>query len=172
MKRNSMRAYCESVLTRISFPRPFDIDTFCNLVAEYRQRCLYIHPLAGFDGIENAPCGIWVATDKADHIFVEPRTSEFHRQHIILHEIGHMLCDHQVFGESDALPLLFRGADFDPGYVRQLFMRTNYTSHQEKQAETVATLVMERVTSQKNRLLEAEDRTLGYALGFGEMITE
>ncbi len=39
-------------------------------------------------------CGLWLGTDNADYVFYEARTAPLHREHIILHEIGHVLCDH------------------------------------------------------------------------------
>src|SRR6185436_10468256 len=41
------------------------------------------------------PCGVWLSLPEVDYVFYEPETSQLHREHIILHELGHLLCEHQ-----------------------------------------------------------------------------
>src|SRR3712207_8993175 len=43
----------------------------------------------------------------ADYVFYDDRTSELHRRHIVLHEIGHMLFGHDDEALDD--DVLFRG---------------------------------------------------------------
>ncbi|EST33756.1 hypothetical protein [Streptomyces roseochromogenus] len=107
-----------------------------------------------------------MATDTEDHIFSEARTTRFHREHIILHEIAHMLLDHHHIGPSHGTgPLQHLFTDLDPETVRRLLARTNYISRQEQEAEMLASLI-------KTVVLRTEDdqqtevlRKLSEALG-------
>ena len=56
-----------------------------------RNRMIFLHPFTSGPGI---PCGLWLATARADHIFHEAATTPWHRTHIILHEVAHMLLGH------------------------------------------------------------------------------
>ncbi|WP_433724380.1 hypothetical protein ACQP2Y_03100 [Actinoplanes sp. CA-051413] len=40
------------------------------------------------------PCGLWISVETADYVFYDPETSQLHAEHIILHELGHMLSGH------------------------------------------------------------------------------
>ena len=41
-----------------------------------------------------APCGLWISVPAADYVFYDPDTSRLHAEHIILHELAHMLSGH------------------------------------------------------------------------------
>lgn len=40
-------------------------------------------------------CGLWMAMSKADYVFYVQNTSPPHEQHIVFHEIGHVLRRHE-----------------------------------------------------------------------------
>ncbi|MEV0373305.1 hypothetical protein AB0I10_26405 [Streptomyces sp. NPDC050636] len=84
--------------------------------------------------------GLWLGTSVDDHIFYEQQTSRVHREHIVLHEIGHMLFDHHASDaeESWTAKLL---PDLDPGLIGRLLGRTNYSTSQEREAEMIASLM-------------------------------
>jgi hypothetical protein len=84
------------------------------------------------------PCGMWVATAQADHIFHAPGASALHQQNIILHEIGHMLAEHTMAG-SDLAALL---TNLDPAVVQRVLARTRYSTPQEEEAEMIAALIL------------------------------
>jgi hypothetical protein len=76
-------------------------------------------------------------TDSVDFI-AYPRTTPVHRDHIIGHELGHLLAGHTptaVQGE-DAVRLL--APDIDPAVIRRMLSRTNYTDREEQEAEAIA----------------------------------
>jgi hypothetical protein len=50
-----------------------------------------VHPFTSGPGI---PCGLWLSTPRADHIFHEVDTTPWHRTHIALHELAHILLGH------------------------------------------------------------------------------
>jgi hypothetical protein len=81
----------------------------------------------------------------ADYVFFENATSPLHREHIILHELGHLLRDHAPTEVIDdrALRLLLPTLDLD--VIRRVIGRTSYSAVEEQEAEMIASLVLDRV---------------------------
>jgi hypothetical protein len=153
-----LRRRCERRLRDIPIPEPFDLDMFCAGVAEWRGRPLQRHPVPGLSG--SAPCGVWIGTDRADHVFYDPGTSPLHAEHIVLHELAHILSGHG--GVDGALGRLL--PDLDPAAARRVLGRVSYTDRQEREAEMMASLI-------RGRSAPAPRTTLGRvvdALGFTE----
>ncbi|MFJ9008619.1 hypothetical protein [Streptomyces canus] len=75
-------------------------------------------------------------------IFYQKETTRVHQDHIILHEVGHILADHQDDGDvGEDLPDL--GPDFPHDLATRGFRRTCYTEGYEREAELVATIIQE-----------------------------
>lgn len=125
-------------------PRPFDLRQFLAQVAAQRNRTIYVHPFTSGPGI---PCGLWLSTARADHIFHEQGTSPWHRTHIILHEIAHMLLGHDS-GQGDGQRLAdLLAPDVNPALVRLVLGRSAYGTAEERDAEALASLVLGQVTA-------------------------
>ncbi|WP_229073180.1 hypothetical protein [Actinoplanes sp. DH11] len=88
----SLRRRCARRLRGIRVPDPFDLDAFCAEVAASRGRPLHRRPLPGLG--PGAPCGLWLGLTGADYVFYDADTSPLHAEHIVLHEIAHILCAH------------------------------------------------------------------------------
>jgi hypothetical protein len=146
----------------------FSVDALCQVISAQRGRPLHVHPLNVPPSAGLNACGMWIATDVADHVFVEHRTSRFHQEHIILHEIGHMLCDHVTEDLPRTLTETLREGGVDTGLARQVLARTSYTTRQEKDAEMVASLILERVARRSARVLGDADSRLGTILGIND----
>ena len=136
-----LRWRSERRLRGIRVPSPFDLDAFCAEVAARRGRPLIRRPVPGLSA--DAPCGMWIATERADHVFYDPGTSTLHAEHIVLHELAHILCGHT--GADGSLARLF--PDLDPATVRRVLGRVSYTCEQEREAEMVASLIRGRSSS-------------------------
>jgi hypothetical protein len=87
---------------------------------------------------DTALCGLWIATGAADYLVYEQATSLVHQEHIVLHELGHLLCDHNAAGNLE--PELFR--QLGPAAVRSALGRTNYSTLEEREAEFVASFLV------------------------------
>jgi hypothetical protein len=131
-----------TVLHEIGVPEPFDLGVFCANVARARRRRVQLHELA--PGVGRV-CGLYVSLPAADHVFFAVGTSPRHRQHIIVHELMHLLFGHGgLLGQSisnDVLERLLPGLDL--ALVRAALGRGGYSDPEEREAETVASLVME-----------------------------
>jgi hypothetical protein len=95
-----------------------------------------------------APCGLWIAAPGADYIIYEQETSRVHREHIVLHEVGHLLCRHRADSarEGGGVGQLF--PNLDAVTLGRIFQRTSYTTEAEREAELIASLILQRVRRQ------------------------
>src|SRR5579875_2637645 len=91
--RDTMRRRCQALVDGIDVPVPYSLDALCQMLSEQRGRRIRISPLPPGIPAGN-PCGGWVPLPATDVILVEERTSQVHREQIILHELAHMLCGH------------------------------------------------------------------------------
>ncbi|UGQ10972.1 hypothetical protein LO772_29855 [Yinghuangia sp. ASG 101] len=117
------------------------MDRFCEAVGAQRGRRIVRRPLPLIDDRE-IPCGMWVATSTTDYIFTESDTPRSHRDHIVVHEIAHMLCGHASSIDADLAQFLLPTTN--PTMIRLLMGRTGYATADEQEAEMMATLIMER----------------------------
>jgi hypothetical protein len=143
MSLAQVRRRCLTLLDEIDVPDPFDLTVFRDRIARRRGRPVHLHPLPA-DADAGTPCGVCLTTDDADHIFHVPGTSPLHQQHIILHELGHLLCDHVGAGEASTEAVSRLLPDLSPGMVRRVLWRSSYSSVQEQMAEMMASLVLGR----------------------------
>lgn len=146
--RREIRRRCEERLKTIRLPVPFDAYRFRDQIALATGRSIEIRLVA----MPAGPHGAWVRTSSQDYIFCEARTSRLHQQHIILHELCHILLNHHGIDLTDSdvassgFPLLSTET------LERLFHRGSYTSEEDQEAEMLASLIMRRVG-----LIEPED---------------
>lgn len=140
MARARLRDQCRAKLAGIEVPRPFSIEVLCGRISDLRGRPLHLHPTPLPSG-PAMPCGMWISTANADHVFHVQGASALHQRNIILHEIGHMLWDHSGGHQGTGLAAML--TDLDPAMVRRVLMRTRYSTPEEKQAEMMAALILE-----------------------------
>ena len=131
----------DSLLRDIAIPQPFDIADFCGAVAKRRGRPIRLCPAI----MHGRPFGLWIPLQSEDQIWYEQETSAWHQQHIILHEIGHILCNHAV--ENPRLR-----ADYPYELVPSLqpgifagMRRDGYSGREEQEAEAFAKEVHRRI---------------------------
>ncbi len=155
VKERELRRRCRRLLNELGIRPPLDVTELCRRVELRRGRPLRLvpHPIP-----VPGPFGMWIGAPAADYIVYQRQTSGAHQRHIVLHELGHMLADHgggrPDRHEEELLTALRRGTehlapgeipdlDLDPGPVRRALRRTSYDSAQEREAETVATIILE-----------------------------
>jgi hypothetical protein len=141
--RTAQRRRCAAIAAAVDIPRPFDLGQFLARLAVRRNRMIFLHPFTSGPGI---PCGLWLATDRADHVFHEQGTSPWHQTHITMHEIAHMLLGHGS-GHHDGRGLAaLLAPDVDPALARLVMGRSAYTTAEEQGAETLASLILGRAS--------------------------
>ncbi|MGW5332224.1 regulator component [Streptomyces bauhiniae] len=140
ISRRGLRRRCTTALRELGLPDTFDLPALCAALSASRGRPLRRMPVPGLHDV----CGLWIATDSADLIAYEQHTSAPHQDHIVLHEIGHVLCDHfpATLSAAEQARLLLPGVD--PALIRRVLGRTGYSSTEEREAEYLASLLGER----------------------------
>ena len=139
MRERELRRYCKRLLRQLDVQPPLRVDDLCRKLGEHRGRPIRLIPWAlPVPG----PFGLWLSRPEEDCIFYQAETTRVHQDHIILHEIGHIVADHQDDGTAgDELPRL--GPDVPRDTVRRAFRRTCYTEDYEREAELIATIIQE-----------------------------
>jgi hypothetical protein len=130
----------------ITIPSPFDAREFCKNVAEQRGRPINVL-MVDTSGAK-APCGLWVSTDRADYITIDAKAPPVLRDHILMHEISHMLCDHRGLLQIDPDKLELDDEIIDPAVVQRVLGRNSgytsrYDTKEERDAEGLASVIAE-----------------------------
>ncbi|MER5549120.1 hypothetical protein ABT072_43555 [Streptomyces sp. NPDC002589] len=139
MTTRKVRKRCEALVSALDLPSPFSIDALLHGLSVQRGRPIRIHTLP--IGAAINACGLWIASGTHDTIYVEEKTTKFHQEHIILHEVAHILWDHRISDQETLRALTTLLPGISPDLIRRLLARTNYTTGQEQEAELVASLI-------------------------------
>ncbi|MFI6696267.1 hypothetical protein ACIBLA_31850 [Streptomyces sp. NPDC050433] len=140
-RRWKVRRRCAAVLRDLELPDSFDVPTLCAELSARRGRPIKQLPVPDLSDV----CGLWIATDTADLIAYEQNTTVPHQNHIVLHEIGHMLCDHYPVTLSPAEQARLLLPSLDPNMIRRVLGRAGYSSVEEQEAEFLASLLGQHV---------------------------
>lgn len=146
MRRREARRQCKEIIDRLDIPAPFNVRELCARIAHAQGRPIELCPLPM---PPNGPSGVWIATEDRDYIFFEERTATLHQEHIIVHELGHLLAGH---GHQEILntgPVTLLLPDLDPEAVSRILERTAYTADEERIAEMIATLILKEANRWK-----------------------
>ncbi|KOU53691.1 MULTISPECIES: hypothetical protein [Streptomyces] len=147
-----LRRRCRAVLRNFDFPQPFSLDAFCRHLEERRRRPIHLHAVS-MQRLMSGVYGLWLATETDDHFFYESQTSPLHQEHIVLHEIGHMLFGHATHGGEGGTTgwatALF--PDLDPRLLRHALARSNFSTRHEREAEIMASEIRARSLSGVDR---------------------
>ncbi len=107
-------------LAALGLPEAADVAELCGHLGAARGRPIVLVPM---QMPSTHPCGMWVAARDEDLIFYDANTTGAHQEHIIVHELGHIICCHRGAGGLDeaAARLLF--PNLDPQLVRDMLLR-------------------------------------------------
>lgn len=132
-----------AIIRELDIPAPFDLGEFTARLERQRNRPIRLCPFKSGPGV---PCGVWIATWEADYVYYEQDTTPFHVNLIALHEIAHMLLGHHELPMRENLASQV-APDVNPALVRLILSRSAYASPEEREAETLASLIVDRATS-------------------------
>lgn len=120
---------------------PLRVEELCQSLGEYRGRHIELRP---YPLSVSHPYGVWVETSVADVILYQRETTALHQDHIIVHELGHILADHP----STAGPVEWAATvtGLKPSAVRRVLYRCTYDDAREREAELIAMIIMEWVS--------------------------
>lgn len=145
MNREQARRECESLVATLDVPDPFDLTEMCTRLSAQLGRTIVLMSHAMVTG---GLCGTWMRTAKADYVFYEQDTSPLHQQHIIFHEIGHILRRHVPGRElsADLARAMAPGIKLSDTF--RVLGRDSYDDDDEFEAELIATLIQRRISRQ------------------------
>ncbi|MFI0806359.1 hypothetical protein [Streptomyces echinatus] len=144
MNDSELRRYCADLVRQLNLPEPFNINALIDQMEERRGRPISLIPMPLPP--DRGLCGMWVVTPDVDYVIYQAKARKAHQGHIVLHEIGHMLCDHESTpAEEEEISRLLL-PNIEPALVRTVLGRTCYDRSEEKAAELVASLISLQTT--------------------------
>lgn len=128
----------ETVLRLV--PSPWDRAEFLSALGRWRGRPIKLAAI-GFETGDGSLCGLWLECADSDVIAYYPGTTEFHIDHIVAHETGHMVLGHGGgAGDSSGIRRLL--PNIDPALIRRVLGRGEFADDQEAEAELFADLLL------------------------------
>lgn len=142
---SALRARCQQrvdeLIWHIGVPHPWDINEFVDRLERHRGREIDLCAVPWTVGDSS---GAWKKQAGYDIIAYAENTSGLHQDHIILHEIGHMISEHRgrcVLSEQDAQRI---APDLAPAAFAHLLDRASGAA-EEHEAEMIASLFQQRI---------------------------
>ncbi|WP_327657131.1 hypothetical protein [Streptomyces sp. NBC_00483] len=120
---------------------PLSVPDLCAALTRRRERPI---ELRAFPLPSDGPLGAWLEMATADVIVFQQGTTSHHQDHIVLHELGHILADHPGPPGTAVWESLLPGLKADA--IRRALHRCSYDTKEEQEAELVATIVGEWAT--------------------------
>ncbi|MFF5982713.1 ImmA/IrrE family metallo-endopeptidase [Streptomyces olindensis] len=142
----NLRRRCEKIVRSIDISEPLPIADLCRKVSEQTGRPILLQEMSLPAG---SPSGLWLSTGKIDYIFHDSRASQLHKDHVIAHELGHILCDHRC--DNDIAELTSRlMPNLAPEMILRVLHRSRYDAVEEQEAEIIASLLMYRTKRRRD----------------------
>ncbi|KIA60263.1 hypothetical protein FG87_37925 [Nocardia vulneris] len=135
----------------LALPRTWRRDTFLEQVAALVGKQIRLLPLTA-EVAGQLPCGL--VLERADDVVIayDATGSEYHADHIILHEVGHLLLAHggqRSTAPDAAVQILF--PNVRPETVLRVLHRGDYDDLAERQAELFASLIMSTARTETSK---------------------
>lgn len=130
--------------------RHFTLESFVEWIAVQRRRPILLHPMP----LPPELFGAWIPGASADYVFYDDGPFQLHATHILLHELSHILLNHQTVPlESHIGQWMESGlTSADPNQLEAaletaqgLCRSVTYTDRQEFEAETLSSLIQSRI---------------------------
>lgn len=159
-----LRGRLRRELAALEIEEPTTMSDVCGRLSKRRGKPIRLIP---YPFEVPGPFGMWLPTTSADYILYQAETTALHQEHIIAHELGHLLAGHgSVEDENPVWQELM--PDIPPETIRRALRRGAYDTDVEREAEMVATMLLESVAvgelvalpAHSARALRAQ-RTLG-----------
>lgn len=141
LRRMSARA--EAALAGVEMPVPFDRAEFCVRLGLRRGRPFVLHAVDST--ALGLPSGWWAELTDVDLILYDAKTTGYHQDDIVLHEVGHVVFDHYADRTLDEDVAAFLMPEIGRMQAQRQAARHDYGRHEEQEAEFFARLVLGRV---------------------------
>lgn len=134
-----VRRRVRAELQALDIEPPLNVEVLCERLSAARGRPIHLVP---YPIPVPGPFGLWISTTDADWILYQLQTTAAHQAHIVLHEIGHILAGHDSDDTDDAVWATLM-PHLPPEVIRRALRRSGYGDAHEREAELVATIIME-----------------------------
>lgn len=124
---------------------PFTLEALCAGLGAQRGRPVELLPMTS----QAPPWSFWVAGRSADWIFYESRTTAYHRQQMVLLQLGHLLLGHAPGARVDPeIPInVFGGLDSPAVHDLAVGRIVHHVDHAEElEADLFGCLLLQRVS--------------------------
>lgn len=139
---SQLRNSCEQLVDHLHLPHRFSTGQLREAISTLRGKPIILKPLRTLGAID-APCGIRLETANSELLFYEEGTSVHHQRHILTHELMHVYRDHP--GSLEVDPSTAHALGVNPTLVLRMSGRTSYSTADEREAETMATIIRQRI---------------------------
>jgi hypothetical protein len=137
-----LKRRCKQLLDQLNLPGQLDPES---LIAHLEPLVGRPIKLVGIRLPADGASGLWLATTSTNYVFYDSVTAGAHRALIILHELAHIVLDHQHSdGVSTPAGLL---PDLDAALIERSLGRTCFDVDAEAEAEMFASMLQERMTN-------------------------
>ncbi|WP_238815461.1 hypothetical protein [Nocardia brasiliensis] len=152
----SMDARLGDATRTVPLPNPWDLSAYLAAVAAHRGRSITLHtaPRAVLHEIGCGAGGLWVARTHDDIIVYDDEAIERNVDHLVLHQVGHMLLEHgERQDRPDPLPpsLAVLLPTMSPRSIEHALGRGDFGEEREREAEVFADMTMVYATLPRRR---------------------
>lgn len=133
-----LERYVRQQLQALDVRPPLDVVALCQALSKHRNRHI---ELREFPLRTPGPQGLRAEMPTADLIVFQRETTKLHQDHIVLHEVGHIMADHPGIDAKKLMGAMLPGTQ--PDASRRTLHREMYDTAQEREAELVATIILE-----------------------------
>jgi hypothetical protein len=137
MDTEVLRREAADAFAALGAPEQLTLDTLAERIEQHRGRKIVVRPVARLGGDKIS--GLWLSLPSAELVLHAETSSELHREQIILHELAHMVLQHDLLvGEDQHVSSLL--PDLDRSLVARVLARCRRQSEPEIVAESLADL--------------------------------
>ncbi len=156
MSDNQLWLDAKSLVERVGeLPRPWDVRALCRRLAAARGRPLTLRAV----DLPALPFGMWLFDGTRDVVMYPASATGYYRDHIILHEICHLLSGHGTPAPDPSGPAGPGTAPTGQGSGNA------YSNREELLAETFASMVLKIAGQQRRAGASAVERRAAELLG-------
>lgn len=137
--RLEARRTTKKLLRDLDIRPPLDVAVLAERLGAARERPIRLLP---WPLPVPGPFGVWLQTASEDIVVYQSETTPGHQEHIVLHEIGHIVSNHHDEDADDDLWSALT-PNLPAAFVRSALARRGYDSDEELEAELVATVIKE-----------------------------
>lgn len=145
MIKGYVRDRYATTLREIGVPSPFDLDEFRRRLECHRRRPIF---LIDTPSLPEAVSGLWLGTGDGDYVFYPQGVTPLYRAHVVLHEFSHMLLGHGAAAKDRRCIAELLTPELSSRIVQLALGRSGYSTAEERDAELMASLLLERATRQ------------------------